>query len=401
MSASYLTSSLPFKIRKVARYVSLYGVSRTLIKVRGQYHMNREASFDGDTWLNPKCRDPESPDRSIGLIGCGNFAYSNIAFYLHKTNRRFLKATYDINPARSRSLCADFGGACAVRNPEAIIDDPQIRLVYIASNHASHADFAIRCLEAGKHVHIEKPHVVTRDQLTRLMRAKKSRPDLQLFLGFNRPRSIHAKKALGALAAQSGTTMVNWFIAGHEIEDGHWYFDEKEGGRVLGNLCHWTDFTLAMIGIDQALPCDVIPIAHPGSKSDFAVGMKFADGSIAGITFSAKGHTFEGVREILHAHKGDLLLTIRDFASTEIEVVEKRTVFKTRHRSHGHRDNIVNSYEAVLGGGGIAVEPRYATATANLFLAVKEAIDKQVTIRVTDEGYGPLEAETPGIGLRA
>ena len=30
--------------------------------------------------------------------------------------------------------------------------------------------------------------------------------------------------------------MISWFIAGHNIDSDHWYFNPKEGGRVLGNL---------------------------------------------------------------------------------------------------------------------------------------------------------------------
>ena len=76
-------------------------------------------------------------------------------------------------------------------------------------------------------------------------------------------------------------------------------FDESEGGRVLGNLCHWTDLTLQLVGLESAFPCQIVPSAPPGSKFDFIVSLIFADRSCATITFSAKGHTFEGVREVL------------------------------------------------------------------------------------------------------
>ena len=50
-----------------------------------------------------------------------------------------------------------------------IIDDPQIDLIYIASNHYTHAEYAIEALNKGKSVHIEKPHVVNESQLDRLI----------------------------------------------------------------------------------------------------------------------------------------------------------------------------------------------------------------------------------------
>ena len=55
--------------------------------------------------------------------------------------------------------------------------------------------------------------------------------------------------------------MISWFIAGHNIDSDHWYFNPKEGGRVLGNLSHWTDLTLNLIGLDQAFPCKISAFA--------------------------------------------------------------------------------------------------------------------------------------------
>ena len=65
------------------------------------------------------------------------------------------------------------------------MQNQEVKLVYIASNHSSHADYAVQLMRFGKNVHIEKPHVVSNNQLTTLMNEyikKKSK----IFLGFNR-----------------------------------------------------------------------------------------------------------------------------------------------------------------------------------------------------------------------
>ena len=383
MAISYLDAPLGYKLKKVIRYIALYGISRTLVKIRGQFHMQRDYDMHGDVWQNPSCRDAGHNDRFVAVIGCGNFGYSGIAHYLAKRSPHFLRATLDTNTSRAISLCKDYRGAYATTSLEKILDDPAVRLVYIVSNHASHAEYAIRCIEAGKHVHIEKPHVVTTDQLNRLLLAQKMHPNSMVFLGFNRPKSEHFRKVQGALCVQNGPIMINWFIAGHEIPDDHWYFQEAEGGRVLGNLCHWTDLSLEMIGVERAFPCVITPTSHPDAKSDFGIGIRFADGSVAGITFSVKGHLFEGVREVLQAHRGDTLVRLWDFEKTLIETVDKRYQFKTRHRDHGHGTNIIDSYESAYRNlTGNATSINSLAATSRLFLGVKEALDtgKSVTI---------------------
>lgn len=214
----YTTHSLGFKIRKTLRYSRLYGVSRTLMKVKGQYHMKKVYES------LPKYPSPTAEHRGqIGLIGCGNYAFSNIAYYLGKNHKGAIRACMDKDINKAASLYEQFGLHYYTDDAGRIVSDPEIKLVFIASNHASHAEYATDCIKAGKHVHIEKPHVVTRDQLDRLMAAMQERSEAKVYLGFNRPRSRLFRNLQEFLAQQSGPLMINWFIAGHEIPDDHWY----------------------------------------------------------------------------------------------------------------------------------------------------------------------------------
>lgn len=379
---NYHDKPLIFKIRKVLRYIALYGFSRTLIKVRGQYHMSAKNGFDGTTWRNPNCRATNTSSRTIGILGAGSFAFSNIAYYLAKEDKCFLRGVMDADPARARSLVSHFKGAYATTDPEAIIGDPNIDLIYIASNHASHAPYAIDAIRAGKHVHIEKPHVVTSKQLSDLKSAMHDNPTVKVFLGFNRPRSRLFARLNEALCRESGPLMINWFVAGHEIDGEHWYFKESEGGRILGNLCHWSDLTLEMLPKTSRFPCRIVPTSARNAKSDFITSIEFADGSLATITFSAKGHTFDGVREFLNVHKGDLLGEIRDFEQVRLTRNETRTFIKAWHRDHGHRANIVNSLRTVRGKIPDTTDREYIIDTARFFLAIKEAHETQKPIMV-------------------
>ena len=385
MSIDYTKANLVFKLKKLFRYIRLYGINRTLIKVKGHYHMKSTDKFTGEKWINESCKTPNSKNRHVAIIGCGNFSFSNIAYYLAKNNKQFLRAALDINNCMSLSLCKEYGGLYASSNFQDILDDKKITMVFIASNHASHAEYAKACIEAGKDVHIEKPHVVTKQQLDLLSGAITKNPKSKVFLGFNRPRTVLFKKLQSLLNYQSGPLMINWFIAGHEISDDHWYFDEKEGGRVLGNLCHWTDLTLHLISLEKAFPCVIIPATHQGAKSDFVVSIMFADQSSASITFSAKGQAFEGVKETLIIHKGDLLANLSDFHSFTANLIEKKIKYKLFFRNHGHQENIVHSIINSLDSNGKGEDINYVRATAIFFLAIREAIDSGKKVIVSPD----------------
>jgi hypothetical protein len=94
----YTQADLSFKIKKTLRYVRLYGISKTYIKIMGQYHKKEKMSFNDVKWTNPDCRNPDSHARCVAIVGCGNYSYSNIAYNIFKTEKNFLRCTYDTLP---------------------------------------------------------------------------------------------------------------------------------------------------------------------------------------------------------------------------------------------------------------------------------------------------------------
>jgi len=389
LSADHTKADWLFKVKKVGRYMRLYGLSRTLVKIRGQYHLKASASFNATRWTNPSCRNPDDKRRRVAIIGCGNYAFSNIAYYLKKEETSFLRCAFDTQPSRAMSLCKAFGGAYAVTDWREILSDPWVEIVFIASNHATHAEYAVACIDAGKHVHIEKPHVVSEEQLNRLLASMSQHPEAKVFLGFNRPKSSIFLQLQEVVAKESGPLMINWFIAGHAIADGHWYFADNEGGRVLGNLSHWTDLTLHLVTMEKAFPCTIVPATPAGAKSDFMISVLFADGSCAAITFSAKGETFEGVREVLNLQKGNLLANISDFNTLTIDLADKKMKFRPFFRDHGHKANIAHSLAGISMKSVSGEELAYVGATAKFFLAVRQAIENGESVVLSrDDAFG-------------
>ncbi len=389
----YTTQRFGFRIRKAVRYTRLYGPRRTLAKIRGQYHMRRR--FDQLPALAP----PPPAGGHVGLLGCGNFAYATIAYYLRRGFGPVLRAAMDTDLHHAASLYATYGLRYYTDDAQRVIADPEVDLLFVASNHASHAEYAIEALEAGKHVHIEKPHVVSEDQLVRLCRAMRASRG-RVALGFNRPGSRLGRIIRERLLAQPGPAMLNWFIAGHELPPDHWYFRAEEGGRVLGNLCHWTDFVLQLVPREVRYPIAIHPTRWERSDCDIAVTYVFGEGTVAALTFSAKGHTFEGVRELFAAHRGDVLLALRDFQDLVVETGARKERVRLPFRDHGHRARVVASYGLARPGSGVpdAASIEYVWETGELFLRTREALEQNR--RLTVLAFDPRRLEAPALDTR-
>jgi predicted dehydrogenase len=366
----YTRSGLLLRVRKVARYLRLYGPSRTLVKVEAQYHMRGRRL--------PRPRPAPDPRAHVGIIGCGNFAFSTIAHVLERRAGREIRGTMDIAPQRAESLAARYGAHYATADAERVIADPAIDLVYIASNHASHADYAVRALDAGKSVHIEKPHAVSEAQLVALREAM-ARSRGRVRLGFNRPVSPLARELSELVTGQPGPINASWFVVGYRLPPGHWYLDPSEGGRVLGNLCHWTDFAYHLIPPQSRYPIEIRPVRN---DEDVVVALRFGDGSTVTIAFAASGDAFEGVREHLGLQRGDLLAELADFKELRTSVGARRRRRVLRRRDHGHDEAVMRSYRMSdrAGAAPLGESAAYVWQTGELALRTKEALDTDARV---------------------
>ncbi|MFB9326464.1 Gfo/Idh/MocA family protein [Paenibacillus aurantiacus] len=97
-----------------------------------------------------------------GIIGCGNISriyFTNLLTYPEIE----LAAAADLDIERARERAEEFGIAKAYTVDE-LLADPEIEIVVNLTIPAAHASICKRALEAGKHVYVEKPLAVTREE---------------------------------------------------------------------------------------------------------------------------------------------------------------------------------------------------------------------------------------------
>jgi predicted dehydrogenase len=91
----------------------------------------------------------------VAIAGCGNIA-GPYAKTMQTYPQIELAGATDVLPERARALTAEYGGR-AYADLDELLADPSVDLVVNLTIHHAHPAVITRCLEAGKHVHSEKP----------------------------------------------------------------------------------------------------------------------------------------------------------------------------------------------------------------------------------------------------
>ncbi|TDO51608.1 putative dehydrogenase [Kribbella sp. VKM Ac-2527] len=109
----------------------------------------------------PRLIDPSDvPPLRWGIIGTGWIATRfTRALHTHTTQR--IVAVAARSTERSLGFAAEHDIEKVSPTAEALVSDPSVDVVYIATPHSSHREFALLAIAAGKHVLVEKPFAMS------------------------------------------------------------------------------------------------------------------------------------------------------------------------------------------------------------------------------------------------
>jgi predicted dehydrogenase/threonine dehydrogenase-like Zn-dependent dehydrogenase len=264
-------------------------------------------------------RPPRQGRLGVGLIGAGAFARSILVPAFKEAGFDRLVSVASASGLSARRMAERAGFEKAVSGAEAVVDDPDVEVVVIATPHDSHARLAALALRAGKHVYCEKPLAMTMDELDDVESAQRKAGGV-LFVGFNRRYSEAVRVVREHFAGGSGPLVITYRVNAGSLPAKHWYRDRRQGGRLLGEVCHFIDTCGALIG---SQPSDAHGVGGgAGTEAllaeDLAVTLRYPDGSVAAITYAAGGHPSMEKERIDVLGRGRSA-TVSDFRAVELD----------------------------------------------------------------------------------
>lgn len=135
-----------------------------------------------------------------GIIGCGNVTEVKSGPGFQKANHSSLVAVM----RRTEHLAQDYARRHGVPkwydDAEALIHDPGVDAVYVATPPSSHKEYTILAAQAGKPVYVEKPMALNYEECQAMLKACRS-AEVPLFVAYYRralPRFLKIKELLEA-----------------------------------------------------------------------------------------------------------------------------------------------------------------------------------------------------------
>ena len=322
---------------------------------------------------------PQKEQVRVGCIGAGGFARGIIFPHLCSSAGVVLESVATSTGAAAVSASTGFGFNHA-QSPSELLDNPNLDAVFILTRHNSHAAYVKSALERGKRVFVEKPLAINREQLemvrTAYAKAMAEGRSPFLMVGFNRRFSPLTEKLKNFFGSRTEPMLVHIRCNAGFIDRNSWVQDPENGGRIVGELCHFIDWARAVVGCPmQRVTAAALPDAGRYNRDNVTVTISFEDGSVANLVYVANGDRAVA-KEYFEVFCGNSVARIDDFKTVYLSRGGKTETVKGK-QDKGHRRELELTVDAMKQGKEAPISFAELIEVTEATFAVEEAIRTQ------------------------
>lgn len=287
----------------------------------------------------------------LGVLGAGLYANATFLPALKQVKEVERVGIASAGGLHAAHTGRKFGFRYACSDDEQILNDPEINTVLILTRHDSHADLAVRALQAGKHVFVEKPLAVNSIQLSKVSKQLLDTEHGILTAGFNRRFAPLAQALSSFLFSRTEPLYMHYRVNAGFLPPNHWLHDPQQGGgRIIGEGCHFIDFLTFLAG---SAPLSVSAAALPNGgkyrEDNVSMTFTFADGSIGVLDYLANGDK-SFAKERLEVFCGGQIAVLDDFRMLQMTKDGRKKEIKLARQDKGHTNELQAFFRAVRSG---------------------------------------------------
>ncbi len=353
----------------------------------------------------------------IGIIGCGNISQA----YFDATKKfQILEVVSctDINMKVAEAK-AEENKVKAV-TIEKMLADPEIQIIINLTIPAVHAEVSMTILEAGKHVHCEKPLAVTLEDGKKVLDLAKEKglkvgcaPDTFMGAGLQTCRKIIDDNWIGKVV--SGTA----FMMAHGPEDWHpnpAFFYEAGGGPMFDMGPYYITALIHLLGPvkrvsaitskayeERIATCEAqfgkkLPVEIP---THYSGSLEFVSGPVITMTISFDVWKHSNPKIEIHGTEGSMSVSDPNSFSGDVKVFKPGAEdWATVPHSHKYAENIrsigvADMAYSILSGRKHRCNGKIAYHTLEVMHSFEESSDtgKAVELQSTCDQPAPLPSD--------
>lgn len=194
----------------------------------------------------------------IAVIGLGPASLPHSKSLIDLADRAQTLWAVSRTPDRAKAYAAQFPFPTTT-DLDAVLADPAVAACIVLTPPSSHLDVSARCLEAGKHVLVEKPLELTSERGQRLVdAARRTGRTFGVTLQHRfRPASLRLKAALAAGelgTVEAASLNVPWWRPqSYYDEPGRGTLARDGGGVLLTQAIHSLDLFRSLVGVSKVV----------------------------------------------------------------------------------------------------------------------------------------------------
>jgi len=308
---------------------------------------------------------------NLAFLGCG-FATSLHSRTISRMDRQVRQFYASRDKGKAESYSRKFSGADFFDSYSAAIDSPQIDALLVATPPAQHLSLTLQCLQAGKHVIVEKPPFLHSSDFEKVRKESKKADRMVLVAEnhFYKPLAVKLREILN-----QGLIGEVLFIQANALKlqrTGNWRDDTclAGGGALFEGGIHWVSF-MANLGYVVSEVKGFRPGNTRETDRSYLVSFKYADGPVGTLAYSWEVPSlFKGLRiSRIYGKEGSIA-----FESNGLFIIVrgkgKRLVLPGFSDIAGYRAMFTDFFESLQTGR----EPNYTLELAQRDLELVEKI---------------------------
>ena len=310
----------------------------------------------------------------IGFIGAGQFGQSYLIPNMNIPGVELVGVS-SLSGVDAHTVARQFNFGIATTDAGELIRQPDINLIFIATQHDSHGKYVLDSIRSGKSVYVEKPLAVNRDELYLISDAVEKHSG-RVMVGYNRRFSQSFRLIKEFLTPRTEQMIINYRVNAGKLPRNHWVYRQEQGsGRIVGEVCHFID---CMVFLTGSLPVKIYSEVISSDNTEVfnndnvLITIKFRDGSTGAIEYLANGNSLLP-KERCEVFCEGKTAVMDNFTIIELYSGKNIKVHKLDGKK-GHREEVIATINSISNGTGMPIPFRELEAISTATFAALESI---------------------------